>query len=135
MIAKIVCESEKKITLVPTGPLTNIAVFILAYPNYLGRLNEYHLWVVRYLRGTGLQRLSLICGRIQRQLRLCLICIPIVIMVLTIPLIKHCLYRGCGQTKRAWRKSFNICCRALRFSSNFINIKISMEHRFMMPVL
>lgn len=43
LIAKIVCESEKKITLVPTGPLTNIAVFILAYPELLGKIERISL--------------------------------------------------------------------------------------------
>lgn len=33
MMAKVVEESEEKVTLVPTGPLTNIAVFLLAYPH------------------------------------------------------------------------------------------------------
>jgi pyrimidine-specific ribonucleoside hydrolase len=31
-IAKLVSESDEPITLVPTGPLTNIATFLLAYP-------------------------------------------------------------------------------------------------------
>ncbi|MEG0371415.1 MAG: pyrimidine-specific ribonucleoside hydrolase RihA [Clostridium sp.] len=33
LMAKIVSESDEKITLVPTGALTNIARFLLAYPN------------------------------------------------------------------------------------------------------
>ena len=33
LMAKVVEESDEKITLVPTGPLTNIAIFLLSYPH------------------------------------------------------------------------------------------------------
>lgn len=42
-IAKIVEESDEKITLVPIGPLTNIATFILAYPDLLHKIEQISL--------------------------------------------------------------------------------------------
>lgn len=33
LISKVVSESKKKVIIIPTGPLTNIAIFLLAYPN------------------------------------------------------------------------------------------------------
>lgn len=39
-IAKILTESSEKITIVPTGPLTNIATFLLAYPHLKPRIER-----------------------------------------------------------------------------------------------
>lgn len=33
MMAKVISESSDKVILIPTGPLTNIAIFLLAYPH------------------------------------------------------------------------------------------------------
>lgn len=38
LIAKTVSESEEKVCLVPMGPIINIAVFILAYPHLLSKI-------------------------------------------------------------------------------------------------
>ena len=43
LIAKIVSESEEKITLVPTGALTNIARFLLAYPQLKDKIEMISL--------------------------------------------------------------------------------------------
>lgn len=43
LIAKIVEESDEKITLVPTGPLTNIAIFLLAYPHLKSKIERISL--------------------------------------------------------------------------------------------
>lgn len=40
LIAKKVIESEEKVTLVPTGPLTNIATFLLAYPELKSKIER-----------------------------------------------------------------------------------------------
>ncbi|MCL6271533.1 nucleoside hydrolase [Sansalvadorimonas sp. 2012CJ34-2] len=40
LIAKTVKESDGLITLVPTGPLTNIATFLLAYPDLKSRIKQ-----------------------------------------------------------------------------------------------
>ena len=40
LIAKVLRESEEKITLVPVGPLTNIALFILCYPELVERIEQ-----------------------------------------------------------------------------------------------
>ncbi len=42
-IAKILGESAEKITLVPTGPLTNIALFLLTYPHLKPRIERISL--------------------------------------------------------------------------------------------
>ncbi|UHG92130.1 pyrimidine-specific ribonucleoside hydrolase RihA [Spirosoma oryzicola] len=39
-IANILTESSEKITIVPTGPLTNIATFLLAYPHLKPRIER-----------------------------------------------------------------------------------------------
>ena len=39
-IAKTLEESEEKVTLVPTGPLTNIGTFILAYPHLIPKIER-----------------------------------------------------------------------------------------------
>lgn len=39
-IARVLKESEEKVTLVPVGPLTNIAAFILSYPELLGKIEQ-----------------------------------------------------------------------------------------------
>ncbi len=43
MIAKVVRESEEKITLIPTGPLTNIGLFIRSYPDLLPKIEKISL--------------------------------------------------------------------------------------------
>lgn len=43
LIAKIVSESDEKITLVPTGALTNIARFLLAYPQLKDKIEMISL--------------------------------------------------------------------------------------------
>lgn len=43
LIAKVVQESDEPITLVPTGPLTNIASFLLAYPELKGKIKQISL--------------------------------------------------------------------------------------------
>lgn len=43
LMKKIVEESEKKITLIPTGPLTNIAMFILRYPELKDKIEKISL--------------------------------------------------------------------------------------------
>lgn len=42
-IAKILTESDEKVTLVPTGPLTNIATFLLAYPHLKPKIERISL--------------------------------------------------------------------------------------------
>ena len=42
-IARILSESEEKITIVPTGPLTNIAAFLLAFPNLKDKIERISL--------------------------------------------------------------------------------------------
>ncbi|GAB4022259.1 nucleoside hydrolase [Spirosoma koreense] len=42
-IARILTESPEKITLVPTGPLTNIATFLLAYPHLKPKIERISL--------------------------------------------------------------------------------------------
>lgn len=39
-IAKCLIESQEKITLIPTGPLTNIALFLLKYPELKNKIEE-----------------------------------------------------------------------------------------------
>lgn len=39
-IAKVLEESTEKVTLVPTGPLTNIGTFILAYPHLISKIER-----------------------------------------------------------------------------------------------
>ncbi|WP_315116689.1 pyrimidine-specific ribonucleoside hydrolase RihA [uncultured Clostridium sp.] len=43
LIAKIVKESEEKVTLIPTGALTNIAKFLLCYPELKGKIERISL--------------------------------------------------------------------------------------------
>lgn len=42
-MARILTESPEKITLVPTGPLTNIATFLLAYPQLKSKIERISL--------------------------------------------------------------------------------------------
>ncbi|ADB42505.1 pyrimidine-specific ribonucleoside hydrolase RihA [Spirosoma linguale] len=42
-IAQILAESDEKITIVPTGPLTNIATFLLAYPHLKPKIERISL--------------------------------------------------------------------------------------------
>ena len=42
-IAKILADSSEKITIVPTGPLTNIATFLLAYPHLKSKIDRISL--------------------------------------------------------------------------------------------
>lgn len=50
-IAKILRESEENIILVPTGPLTNIATFLLAYPNLKPKIERISLMGGGIFRG------------------------------------------------------------------------------------
>ncbi|MFC0186414.1 nucleoside hydrolase [Pseudarcicella hirudinis] len=50
-IAKILEESEEKITIVPTGPLTNIATFLLAYPHLKHKIERISLMGGGIFRG------------------------------------------------------------------------------------
>lgn len=50
-IARILSESETKITIVPTGPLTNIAAFLLAFPNLKDRIERISLMGGGIFRG------------------------------------------------------------------------------------
>ncbi|MDQ6479337.1 nucleoside hydrolase [Dyadobacter sp. LHD-138] len=50
-IARILSESEGKITIVPTGPLTNIAAFLLAFPNLKDRIERISLMGGGIFRG------------------------------------------------------------------------------------
>lgn len=43
LMAKIIEESEDKVTLVPTGPLTNIAIFLSAYPHLHEKIERISL--------------------------------------------------------------------------------------------
>lgn len=43
LMAKIIEESDEKVTLVPTGPLTNIAIFLLAYPHLKSKIDRISL--------------------------------------------------------------------------------------------
>lgn len=43
LMAKIIEESDEKVTLVPTGPLTNIAIFLLAYPHLHEKIERISL--------------------------------------------------------------------------------------------
>lgn len=43
LMAKVVEESEEKVTLVPTGPLTNIAIFLLSYPHLKSKIERISL--------------------------------------------------------------------------------------------
>lgn len=38
LMAKIITESKQKVTIIPTGPLTNIAIFLLAYPHLKSKI-------------------------------------------------------------------------------------------------
>ena len=38
LIARVIRESDQPVTLIPTGPLTNIALFLLKYPELKGRI-------------------------------------------------------------------------------------------------
>lgn len=38
LIARTICESDRPVTLIPTGPLTNIALFLLKYPDLKERI-------------------------------------------------------------------------------------------------
>ncbi|GAB3985297.1 pyrimidine-specific ribonucleoside hydrolase RihA [Spirosoma daeguense] len=42
-MAQILTESSEKITLVPTGPLTNVATFLLAYPHLKSKIEQISL--------------------------------------------------------------------------------------------
>ncbi|WP_159476017.1 nucleoside hydrolase [Dyadobacter sp. 3J3] len=50
-IANILRESEEKITIVPTGPLTNIAAFLLAFPNLKHKIERISLMGGGIFRG------------------------------------------------------------------------------------
>ena len=50
-IANILRESQEKITIVPTGPLTNIAAFLLAFPNLKNRIERISLMGGGIFRG------------------------------------------------------------------------------------
>lgn len=50
-IAQILEASVEKITLVPTGPLTNIATFLLAYPHLKGKIERISLMGGGIFRG------------------------------------------------------------------------------------
>lgn len=43
LMRKVIMESEEKITLVPTGPLTNIAMLLLAYPEVKEKIEQISL--------------------------------------------------------------------------------------------
>ena len=43
LMAKVVEASEEKVTLVPTGPLTNIAIFLSAYPHLKSKIERISL--------------------------------------------------------------------------------------------
>lgn len=43
LMAKVAEDSEEKITLVATGPLTNVAIFLLAYPHLKNRIERISL--------------------------------------------------------------------------------------------
>ncbi len=43
LMAKVIEESEDKVTLVPTGPLTNIAIFLSAYPHLKSKIERISL--------------------------------------------------------------------------------------------
>ncbi|MCF0041634.1 nucleoside hydrolase [Dyadobacter fanqingshengii] len=50
-IAKVLSESIEKITIVPTGPLTNIATFLLAFPHLKNRIERISLMGGGIFRG------------------------------------------------------------------------------------
>lgn len=50
-IANILRESDEKITIVPTGPLTNIAAFLLAFPNLKNKIERISLMGGGIFRG------------------------------------------------------------------------------------
>lgn len=43
LMAKVIEESDEKVTLVPTGPLTNIAIFLSAYPHLHEKIERISL--------------------------------------------------------------------------------------------
>jgi pyrimidine-specific ribonucleoside hydrolase len=43
LMRKVIMESEEKITLIPTGPLTNIAMLLLAYPEVKDKIEQISL--------------------------------------------------------------------------------------------
>lgn len=43
LMRKVIMESEEKITLIPTGPLTNIAMLLLAYPEVKEKIEQISL--------------------------------------------------------------------------------------------
>lgn len=43
LIAKKVSDSKERVTLVPTGPLTNIALFLLSYPELKNKISQISL--------------------------------------------------------------------------------------------
>lgn len=50
-MAKILTDSSEKITLVPTGPLTNIALFLLTYPHLKSKIRRISLMGGGIFRG------------------------------------------------------------------------------------
>lgn len=50
-IAQILSETDEKITIVPTGPLTNIATFLLAYPHLKEKIERISLMGGGIFRG------------------------------------------------------------------------------------
>ncbi|TDE10271.1 nucleoside hydrolase [Dyadobacter psychrotolerans] len=50
-IAKVLTESDEKVILVPTGPLTNIATFLLAYPHLKDKIGRISLMGGGIFRG------------------------------------------------------------------------------------
>ncbi|WP_067139400.1 pyrimidine-specific ribonucleoside hydrolase RihA [Oceanivirga salmonicida] len=43
LMAKVIEESKDKVTLVPTGPLTNIAIFLISYPHLHSKIEKISL--------------------------------------------------------------------------------------------
>ncbi|MCF0048915.1 nucleoside hydrolase [Dyadobacter sp. LJ53] len=62
-IAKIVKEANEGVTIVPTGPLTNIATFLLAYPDLKNRIDRISLMGGGIFRGnmTPLAEFNIYC--------------------------------------------------------------------------
>ncbi|GAB3023279.1 nucleoside hydrolase [Spirosoma pulveris] len=50
-MAQILAESDDKITIVPTGPLTNVATFLLAYPHLKAKIERISLMGGGVFRG------------------------------------------------------------------------------------
>lgn len=72
LMVKIISESEEKVTLIPTGPLTNIGHLLLAHPELKDKIEEIVLMGGACFGGNWTLRQSLIFLWTQRRRILCI---------------------------------------------------------------